>query len=161
MNDFLSPLLAMGLDRLPRLGNKSLLLLVLLIILSYLGNYFYLPLFFGLDFLFGSIFALIVVYFYGTFWGVIASLIGSSYTFFLWGHPYAILLMTGEVLFVGLLLHHRRHSLVLLTGLYWVTFGMILVLSSMVRFYKFPQIKPIWLWLNRWLMPFLTRLLPI
>lgn len=120
--------LAMGLDRLPRLGNKSLLPLIILIILSYLGNYFYLPLFFGLDFLFGSIFALIVVYFYGTFWGVIASLIASSYTFFLWGHPYAILTMTGEVLFVGLFLGYRRHSLVLLTGLYWITCGMILVL---------------------------------
>lgn len=118
----------MGLDRLPRLGNKSLLLLIILIILSYLGNYFYLPLFFGLDFLFGSIFALIVVYFYGTFWGVFTSLIGSSYTFFIWGHPYAILLMAAEVLFVGWLLRYRRHSLVLLTGLYWVTFGMLLVL---------------------------------
>jgi hypothetical protein len=51
----------MELKHLPRLGNKSLPLLVISIILGYLGNYFYLPLFLRLDFLFGSSFALISV----------------------------------------------------------------------------------------------------
>jgi PAS domain S-box-containing protein len=111
----------------PRLGDKSPVLLILLVILGYLGNYFHLPLFFGLDFLFGNIFALIVVYFYGTFWGVVAAAIGSSYTYQLWGQPYAILIMTGEVFFVGLLLRRHHRSLVLLSGLYWLVAGIPLI----------------------------------
>jgi PAS domain S-box-containing protein len=117
----------MKFPNLPRLGDKSPVLLVLLIILGYLGNYFHLPLFFGLDFLFGNIFALIVVYFYGTFWGVVAAAIGSSYTYQLWGQPYAILVMTGEVFWVGLFLRQRHRSLVLLSGGYWLVAGIPLV----------------------------------
>ncbi|MEG3437984.1 ATP-binding protein [Pannus brasiliensis CCIBt3594] len=131
------------------LGKKSPIIFVFLIIFSYLGNYFHLPLFFGLDFLFGNIFALIAVYFYGTLAGVLTAAIGSSYTYSLWGHPYAMVIMTCEILFVGLLLHpsrrrgfglrffyraadfflrHHNQSLVLLAGLYWIALGIFLVL---------------------------------
>jgi PAS domain S-box-containing protein len=116
-------------DRLPRLSKKSPILLTSLIILGYLGNYFHLSLFFGLDFLFGNIFALMVVYYYGTFRGVLAAAIGSSYTYQLWGHPYAMVIMTGEILFVGLFLRGKRYrSLVLLSGLYWFLAGIPAVL---------------------------------
>lgn len=102
--------------------------LILLIILGYLGNYFKLPLFFGVDFLFGSIAVLIIVELYGTIWGTIAALIVSSHTYFLWHHPYAIIIFTLEAMFVGIMLK-RRHlkNTVLLDGIYWIFLGMPLI----------------------------------
>ncbi|MBR8831795.1 MAG: Sensor histidine kinase RcsC [Chroococcopsis gigantea SAG 12.99] len=104
------------------LRNKWILLAVLTIA-AYLGNYFCLPLFFGVDFLFGNIFALIVVYLYGPFFGLLVALLSSSYTYFLWGHGYGAIIMTLEVLCVGLLAVRLKRSLVLLMLLYWLFVG--------------------------------------
>ncbi|NET25019.1 response regulator [Okeania sp. SIO1I7] len=102
--------------------------LILLIILGYLGNYFKLPLFFGVDFLFGSIAVLIIVELYGFIWGTIAALIVSSHTYFLWHHPYAVAIFTLEAMFVGIMLkRHRLQNIVLLNGIYWLLIGMPLV----------------------------------
>ena len=106
---------------------KQILLLVLLIIAGYLGNYFKLALFFGVDFLFGSIAVLIVVAIYGTFWGAIAAIISSSYTYFAWGHPYAIIIFTCEAIFIGLFLRKKSQNLLLLDGIYWLILGIPLV----------------------------------
>ncbi len=103
---------------------RAILILAGLIILGLLGNYFSLPLFFGVDFILGSIPVLIVVYFYGPGLGVLAALIASSYTYFLWGHPYAVIIFSLEALFVGFFLHQGRRSLLLLDGLYWLIMGM-------------------------------------
>ncbi|MEM9539673.1 MAG: response regulator [Cyanobacteria bacterium P01_E01_bin.42] len=105
----------------------SFLVLMLLIIVGYLGNYFHLTLFFSIDFLFGSIAVLMTAYFYGTFWGGIAGLIASSRTYFLWNHPYAIVIFTGEALFVAALMRRSKHNLVFLDGMYWLFIGMPLV----------------------------------
>ncbi|WP_168186470.1 response regulator [Hydrocoleum sp. CS-953] len=106
----------------------------MLIIIGYLGNYFKIHLFFGVDFLFGSIASLIVVYFYGTKWGTLAALIASTHTYFLWNHPYAIIIFTLEVMFVGVMLNRRGYkNMVLLDGIYWIVLGMPLV----VLFYRF------------------------
>ncbi|MGK7924656.1 MAG: response regulator [Spirulina sp.] len=112
--------------RVPPSGLASIVL-ILLIVAGYLGNYFHLKLFFSIDFLFGSIAVLIAAYFYGPFWGAIASLIASSQTYFLWNHPYAIVIFTGEALFVALLMRRTRHNLVFLDGMYWLCLGIPLV----------------------------------
>lgn len=106
---------------------RSALPLVILITAGYVGNYFRLPLFFGVDFLFGSIAVLIVVRLFGTRWGTIAAIIAGSYTIFLWNHPYAAIIATCEALFVGLLLRRKNQNMVLLDGIYWVLIGMPLV----------------------------------
>jgi diguanylate cyclase (GGDEF)-like protein/PAS domain S-box-containing protein len=98
--------------------------LAVLIILGVLGNYANMPLFFGVDFIFGSIAVLVVVYFYGPALGVLAAVIASSYTYFLWGHPYAVIIFSLEALFVGFFLQSGRRSLILLDGLYWLVIGM-------------------------------------
>ncbi|MEM1168080.1 MAG: response regulator [Cyanobacteria bacterium P01_H01_bin.35] len=104
------------------------------IILGYLGNFFKIHLFFGVDFLFGSIASLIVVYLYGTKWGTLVALIASTHTYFLWGHPYAIIIFTLEIMFVGVMLNRQRsQNIVLLDGIYWIFLGMPLV----VLFYIF------------------------
>ncbi len=95
---------------------------------GYLGNLYHLPLFYNVDFLFGSIFVLVVLHYYG--WGpaAVSALVASSLTWVIWRHPYAVIVMTLEVFVVGYL--YRRHSrnLVFLTTAYWVVLGMPLVL---------------------------------
>ncbi|WP_445304576.1 PAS domain S-box protein [Microcoleus sp. S13C4] len=94
---------------------------------GFLGNYFSLSLFFGLDFLFGSIAILIITYYFGWRWGGFASLIAGSYTYLLWHHPYATIILVIEALFVGFFCKRKRPNLLLFDGLYWFLIGMPLV----------------------------------
>ncbi|HEY9726516.1 MAG TPA: ATP-binding protein [Chroococcales cyanobacterium] len=106
---------------------SSCLAIALLSLSGYAGNYFNLPLFFGVDFLFGSIAVLLIACLYGIGWGTIAATIAGSYTFFLWGHPYAALILTLEGFFVGWGVRCQRKNLLLLDAFYWVLIGMPLV----------------------------------
>ncbi len=120
---------------------KSLdITLIFLIVLAYLGNYFKLPIFFGVDFIFGSIFVWIVSYFYGFYWGVLTGFISSIHTYFLWGHLYAIIVFTAEAFFVNYFYHRFKKNLVLINIGYWlligiptiiVTYGFILKVSNL------------------------------
>src|SRR4028119_649472 len=95
---------------------------------GFLGNYFSLSLLFGVDFLFGSIAILIISYYFGWGWGGLAGLIAGSYTYFLWHHPYATIILVIEALFVGFLCKKRKHpNLLLFDGIYWFLIGMPLV----------------------------------
>jgi len=107
---------------------KDLFALLLFASLGYLGNYFRLPLFFGVDFLFGSIFVLIATYFYGIRIGVMVSAIASICTYLLWEHPYAAILFVLETLWVGIRLNYgnkqkRSHNIVLIVLSYWLCLG--------------------------------------
>ncbi|MBF2055729.1 MAG: response regulator [Cyanobacterium sp. T60_A2020_053] len=104
--------------------------LIILILLSYLGNYFKLPLFFGLDFLFGSIFVWVITYYYGQFWGALGGFIASTYTYFLWGHPYAIFTFSCEIIIVNYFWYKNNKNLVLLNILYWLLVGIPLIVIS-------------------------------
>jgi PAS domain S-box-containing protein len=76
--------------------------LVILVIVAYLANYGAYPIFFGVDFLWGSIVCILILRWYGFWAGVGTSLIASSYTLKLWHHPWAILIFTVEIAFLGL-----------------------------------------------------------
>ncbi|MGK7942449.1 MAG: hypothetical protein AB4062_20280 [Crocosphaera sp.] len=75
--------------------------LALLLLAGVLGNYFKLPLFFGVDFLFGSIAVFIVIHYYGVFWGTLAGALAGSVTYYLWDHPYALIIFIAETCFVA------------------------------------------------------------
>jgi len=108
---------------------KSLdIMLIFLMVLAYLGNYFKLPVFFGIDFIFGSIFVWIVSYFYGFYWAVLTGFISSVHTYFLWGHPYAIITLTAEALFVSYFYHRFKKNLVLINIAYWLIIGIPLII---------------------------------
>ncbi|MEG4942673.1 response regulator [Microcoleus sp. F4-D5] len=94
---------------------------------GFLGNYFSWPLFFGVDFLFGSIAILIIAYYFGWGWGGLTSLIAGSYTYILWNHPYATIILVIEALFVGVFCKRKHPNLLLFDGLYWFLIGMPLV----------------------------------
>ncbi|WP_328747504.1 PAS domain S-box protein [Geomonas anaerohicana] len=109
------------------LKQQRSLLLLLLIVAGLAGNYFKFSIFLNIDFLFGSIFAMLALQVLGLGRGVLAALIIGSYTYFLWNHPYATLIVGAETALVGLLMQRRRLGLVAADALYWTVVGMPLV----------------------------------
>jgi diguanylate cyclase (GGDEF)-like protein/PAS domain S-box-containing protein len=105
----------------------SLLLFVFLVAAGLAGNYFSFPVFLNIDFLFGSIFAMLALQYFGLGWGTLAAALIGSYTYFLWNHPYAIIILGAEVLWVGVLMTRRRVGMVLADTLFWLLVGMPLV----------------------------------
>jgi len=103
---------------------RAIIAFFILIAAAYAGNYFSVPLFFGVDFVFGSIAVLLAVRFFGTTWGTLAAIISSSYTILLWHNPYAAISFTLEAMFVGWLWHRKQYNIVLLDGIYWLLIGM-------------------------------------
>ena len=97
--------------------------IIILTVLGFFGIFFHLPLFFGVDFLFGSIFSLIILMIYGTRWGVVSSVTVSSYTMVLWGHPYAWLILSLEVLVTGLIKRQTRRNLIWCNIIFWLFIG--------------------------------------
>ncbi len=106
---------------------QKLFALILLAALALAGNYIHLPLLFSVSFIFGSIAALVALQLYGLLPGMVIAAIGGSHTWILWGHPFAMIIFTIEVLIVGLLLRRIPH-LPLADFLYWLLIGVPLVL---------------------------------
>ena len=112
----------------PELRRASMLSLLALLLLGVIGNFAHLPLFFGVDFIFGSVATLIAARLLGFWPAIFVALIASLYTFFLWGHPYALIIFLMEAAWVSLLVQRSSvKSLFLADGLYWLFFGMPLV----------------------------------
>jgi len=59
------------------------------------GNYFKFSIL-NLHFIFGSIFAMLALQFFGLGRGILAAAVISSYTYLAWNHPYAIITMTAR-----------------------------------------------------------------
>jgi len=102
-------------------------LFLILIALGLVGNYFRFPLLLDIDFLFGSIFAMLALQLLGLGRGIAAAAMIASLTYMLWNHPYAIIIMTAEVAIVGSLMERRKMGMVLADMLYWLVIGMPLV----------------------------------
>jgi PAS domain S-box-containing protein len=102
-------------------------LLLFLILAGLAGNYFKFPIFLNIDFLFGSIFAMLALQFFGLGRGILAAAITASYTYVLWNHPYAIVIMTAEVAVVAWLMNRHKLGLVLADAIYWIVIGIPLV----------------------------------
>lgn len=100
----------------------------LLVALAVAGNMAHLPLFFGVDLIFGSVAALVALVWLGPVAGLTAAVAGGLYTLHLWGHPYALLILTLEVAVVALLVR-RGWYLVMASAAYWVAIGGPLALA--------------------------------
>jgi PAS domain S-box-containing protein len=88
------------------------------------GNFLNIELFFGVNFVFGSIATIIALRSSGTLWGTLVGLIIGSYTYVLWGHPYAIVVFGLEALVVGLLTCCIKNgNVILIDVVYWLVFG--------------------------------------
>ncbi|MZP30345.1 PAS domain S-box protein [Heliobacterium undosum] len=117
----------------------GLFLLLALTGLGFLGNYFNLTLFFGVEFLFGSIAVMIVLVLFGLPWGMAVSALVAGYTLILWNHPYAAIIFVLETLTAGLALRRWPHGLVFATSLFWVFVGMPL---AWVFYYGVMHVDP-------------------
>ena len=89
-------------------------------------NLLNLPLFFNVDFLFGSIITLFALLRFGLTAGLLASLIASTCTLLHWNHPWAILLLTAETAVVGLLMRRKGYDLIIAVCIYWLSIGGLL-----------------------------------
>jgi len=105
----------------------SFAILVLLIAVGMAGNWFKFTLFFNVDLIFGSIFALLVLQLLGWRRGVAAALLIGSVTWLIWNHPWAMLIQTAEVAVTAWLVQRKKLSLVLADLLYWLLLGVPLV----------------------------------
>ncbi len=101
--------------------------LAFLSVLSVVGNYYTLPLFFGVNFLFGSITILLIIRLFGISWGVIVAFIANSYTIFQWGYYYDVFLFTVEALFVGMTWRREHDNVIVLEGIFWLCIGIPLI----------------------------------
>jgi PAS domain S-box-containing protein len=100
------------------------------------GNHFHIPLFLGLDAIFGSIAVLLAIVWLGTRAGLIVAAAAGAYTILLWGHPFALLILLAEAAFVG---WHRDRSrgrgfrpppLLISVALFWLLAGVPAVLLA-------------------------------
>jgi len=105
---------------------KTLLFLTLLAF-ALTGNYFGFQLFFGVDFIFGSIATLIAITRLGIIPGTLIAVISGSITLMLWGHPYALIILTLEAIFVGML-KVRLHDPVRADAIFWLCIGVPLII---------------------------------
>ena len=108
-------------------GKYRIPFLIALITAGLAGNYYNFEIFLNINFLFGSVFAMLALQSFGLRRGIIAAACIASYTYFLWNHPYAIIVQTAEVAVVGLLIERRKMGLVLADTLFWLIIGMPLV----------------------------------
>lgn len=92
-------------------------------------NWFKLPLFFNVDFLFGSIVTMFALLRFGLATALLASLIAASCTWLHWQHPWAVVLLTAETLTVGLLIRNKKFDLLVADGIYWFTVGPLLTFA--------------------------------
>lgn len=102
------------------LDRRSIVALVILSVLGLLGNLLKIEMFFNVDFLFGSIFAMLAVQIFG-FYGIIVAFIAGLYTIVLWNHPYAVVIFTAEAAFVAVF-QRRFKNIVAADLLYWSSF---------------------------------------
>ncbi|MDG1357780.1 MAG: adenylate/guanylate cyclase domain-containing protein [Akkermansiaceae bacterium] len=114
-------------DTRPRSLYHWVFLTLLLCLLGVVGNHLHIPLFFGVDFIFGSVAALCALAYLGPIAALLVALSAGAYTCYLWGHPYAAIVFVAEVVFVYFARRRVKH-LALADGVFWVLVGIPLVI---------------------------------
>jgi signal transduction histidine kinase len=99
-------------------------------IIGFCGNWFNVELFFDVNFLFGSFFVMFAILRYGTFSGIFSGIIAAICTYFLWHHPWAIIIFSVEAIFISLTNRRFKNRLITADILYWLILG-----SPMVWFF--------------------------
>jgi len=103
---------------------REALFLLALTSTGLVGNYLNIELFFGVNFLFGSVATMIAVRTSGTLWGTLVGIAIGSYTYIIWGHPYAIIIFGLEAFFVGFIICSlKRDNMILIDVSYWLLIG--------------------------------------
>ncbi len=101
------------------------LFIIIFSVLGFAGNYLRVELFFNVDVLFGSIFAMLAVKYIGRY-AILPAFIASLYTYVLWNHPYAIIIFTAETAFVSFF-REKTGDMIVIDLIYWVTCGFAMI----------------------------------
>ncbi len=109
-------------DDIPIKRGYRLFIFSVLILAGLAGNRFVFSIV-NAHFVFGSVFSMLVLQIFGPIRGIAAAFVISSYTWFAWNHPNAIITMTGEMVFVAWLFTRTRVHLVMADIFYWVLAG--------------------------------------
>ncbi|MCB1908013.1 MAG: PAS domain S-box protein [Rhodocyclaceae bacterium] len=112
----------------PLTGFARVPLVLLMAGLAVAGNMMAMPLFFGVDLIFGSVAVMIAIVALGPMPGLAAAFCGGMYTLFLWGHPYALAVFMCEALVVGWLHKWRGVDVVMADLAFWLALGVPIVL---------------------------------
>ncbi|OOF27775.1 response regulator [Salinivibrio sp. IB872] len=107
---------------------KQVMATLLLALIAVVGNMINLPLFFGVHLIFGSVAVMLAIRLIGLWPAVFVALAGGSYTWILWGHPYAMLTLTLEAFAVSLLYRRGVKNLVLADLAFWVVVSPIVLM---------------------------------
>ena len=99
-------------------------------LLGFVVNWVKLELFFGVDFLFGSVFVMLALLLYGSVAGILAGFIAATCSWFHWSHPWAIVSFSGEAIFVAWWLRTKSRDLLAPVIIYWFCLGAPLVWCS-------------------------------
>lgn len=110
-------------NRSPFESFKYFLLMLGLLLFGWAGNFFRMSVIPGVDLVFGSIALLLILYFYGIFWGTCATIIAGIHIIILWQQPYMLAIFAFETLFVGALLRRKTNNLLLLDSFFWILVG--------------------------------------
>lgn len=108
--------------------NNPFLYFIALTILAALGNFLNFPIYFGADYVFGSIFILILSATRGPWTGTLSAIIAQSYIIYLWKQPYAYLVFVLEALVVGMLVKTKKFNVFFADFIFWFFAAPLLVL---------------------------------
>ncbi len=109
------------------MNNRKLIVGILFGIAGFLVNWFKLPLFINVDFLFGSVLSMFALLRFGPAAGLPAAVIAAGCTWVQWHHPWAIIIFGCEALFAGWLRNRKRMDLMISDIIYWFSGGLLLV----------------------------------
>ena len=109
--------------------------------LAVLGNVVNIDLFFGVNFLFGTIFVWLCWIFLGPISALFTAIAAAYYTVLLWGHYYAFGIFVLEFLFLATLLRRERDTSQIALGLvaYWLLLGAPLSFAAYKHGLGLPQ----------------------
>jgi len=107
---------------------QIIILTTLLSILAFLGNAASLPLFYGVDFIFGSIFVMYAAMTLGRYCVMVIAVVAGLYTYYLWGHMYAAIIFFVEALWLAEGWRRGYRNTVVIDFLYWILLGLPLVI---------------------------------
>lgn len=101
--------------------NKNSLTFILAL-LSLATNTLVLPLFHTVDIIFGSVFVMIAAALLGPHRAMFVALVGSSYTWFIWDHPYGMVIFITEAYIVARF-YRKTGNIVIADLAFWVILG--------------------------------------
>jgi len=113
-------------------------LFLMLGVCAFVANILTIELFIGVELIFGSIFVILALHIFGLREALLLSILSNMYTYFSWHHPYGILILAAEIIFLGVFLHRKRFNLLLADMAYWIAIGIPLVILFYVGFLNIP-----------------------